>query len=85
MADKPSNEDIGALFLGDEPEAPEVVEEITEEVVEEVLEEELPAGDDHEVTPEIEGDDSELEATETPEDIVEVEWDGQLIEAPRGS
>ena len=83
MADKPSNEDIGALFLGDEPEAPEVVEEITEEVVEEALEEELPAGDDHEVTPEIEGDDSELEATETPEDIVEVEWDGQLIEAPR--
>jgi len=83
MSDKPTNEEVGALFLGEEPEAAEVEEGGTEFV--EAAEEELPAGDDLEVTPEVEGDESEVEAEaeESPEDIVEVEWDGRLIEAPK--
>lgn len=89
MADKPSNEDIGALFLGEEAEA--TGEPSEEGFFSPEENEELPAGDDHEVEPEVEGaeadevDPEELEAANDADasDIVEVEWDGQLIEAPR--
>lgn len=50
-----------------------------EPVVEEAVTEE-PEEEEREVKPEVEGDDTSDEDTS---DLVEVEWDGQLIEAPK--
>ncbi len=77
---KPTNEDIGAMFLGEEPETEEVVEEVQEEAEEEVEEvEEVAAEDDSEDSDTTE----DPEPVESNDDLVEVEYEGQLIEAPK--
>lgn len=76
-------DDIGAMILGEEP-------------AEETAEDEAPQDEIVDEGPEVEGDDETVEETEesddesgeesdepTGEDLVEVEWEGQLIEAPK--
>jgi len=84
---KPTDAEIGAMFLGEGPEEP-VEAESTEEVGE-YKEEEIV---DSEASEEVSEDDSEeVEAKDTQDGeedtqdggFVEVEWEGQLIEAPK--
>ncbi len=77
MADeKPSNEAIGAMFLNEDPDTPEVVEE---DVEEEFVVEATPEGDDEQ--PELESTEDESADDAEPE-FVEIEYEGQLYEVP---
>ena len=89
MAEVPTTQeieaDIGAMIMGEEPEAEETTEAQTE-----VPEDESPdvaAEDSAEDAEDAVEDDDDYEpegpSVEGDDDLVEVEWDGQLIEAPK--
>ena len=80
MAEKPTNEDIGALFDSVEEVAQEAAEEALEETVQE-LEDAVQEDEEAEGNAD-DSNEASLEATEES-DLVEVEWEGQLYEAPK--
>lgn len=88
MAEKPTNEDIGALFdtiKDDEPVQEEAVlqQDEPEDIPDEEQAEEVSAEELDDVEASGEEDTQEGEEDTQSEDIVEVEWDGQLFEAPK--
>lgn len=81
MDNKPTNDSVGAMFLGDEPDAPEVAEQPVDEQTElfdEAAPEEMEVAQEDEAAE----DAVEEEAPEDGAEFAEVEYDGRLYEVP---